>query len=146
MTLNMMVGNLRIGLGRLDNVKLVPGNNTLPLKANVDLQTVLRNFGPILASEGPNLLSGNLVLSASGNSTIYEGHHVDYYEKVLNNLTLTTKVPILRVLTGTLGGFLEDSSGSLQDSLSNINVTGLLSGLNGSGLGSISNSTPSSFR
>lgn len=80
---------------------------------------MLDNIGPILSSQQGALQQGELQLSASGNSTIYNGNHIRYYEKILNNLTLTARVPIMSVLMGTLQGMVNNGSGS-SDTASNI--------------------------
>lgn len=135
MTLNLKVKDLVVGEGKLYDVKLVPGNNSMPFRATVFLGTVLENLVPIITNEADSLVSGNLELSASGNSTMYQGHHVEYYEEILNKLLVTAQVPILTLLEGTLGGLLNSSSGTLSSLLSHLNVTELLGMLQGAGNG-----------
>ncbi|KAJ5355537.1 uncharacterized protein N7496_012749 [Penicillium cataractarum] len=97
-TLNLMSADLIIGQATILNVILKPGNNTVSLRGRIEISTVLENLSEILAVQKAALVDGNLELSASGNSTIYNGVHIKYYEQVLNNLTLVTRVPILEVL------------------------------------------------
>ncbi|KAL5363594.1 hypothetical protein BJX96DRAFT_178207 [Aspergillus floccosus] len=101
-TLDLKIGDIILGNGTIDNVLLRPGNNTVPLRGILDIQKAVGNIGTILAAETEALSHGNLMLSASGHSTIYDGFHIPYFEKVLNNLTVTANVPILKVLFGTL--------------------------------------------
>jgi hypothetical protein len=126
-----LIGDLNIGYGTLYNVVLYPGNNTLPFTGNLNLQTLIQNIVPIIESESSALLDGNLELSASGNSTIYDGYHIPYYEDILNNLTLSGEVPIMTLLEDTLGSFLNSSAGTLSSLLGKLNTTALLGALGG---------------
>lgn len=120
-----MIGGFDIGRARLYDVELKPGNNSVPARLDVDIQAALKNIVPILQSQTETLQRGNLALSASGNSTIYNGKHVEYLESVLNGLTLTAEVPIMKILTDSIGGLLSDNSGILQDIMGALNGTGL---------------------
>lgn len=81
---------------------------------------ILENLEDIMEYQEEALRNGEIELSASGNSTTYNGVHIEYYEKVLNNLTLTTRVSILAVLGDTLQGLLDDSNSSIGDTLRNL--------------------------
>jgi hypothetical protein len=111
-----------LGNGTIYNVLLSPGNNTIPLRGILDIQAAIKNIGPIVTAETSALSEGNLMLSASGHSTIYHGLHIPYFEKVLNNLTVTANMPILKVLLGTISGLVSSNPGVIQ------NVTAALQG------------------
>ncbi|KAB8217296.1 hypothetical protein BDV33DRAFT_232910 [Aspergillus novoparasiticus] len=98
-TLNLKSANVVIGQGYLDNVVLSPGNNTMPLRATLNIRTVLENLLDILGAQASALMDGKLEISASGNSTVYNGQHIPYFEEVLNNLTITTRVSIATILS-----------------------------------------------
>jgi hypothetical protein len=121
-TLNLIVGGVVIGQATILNALLTPGNNTVQARGTADIKTALKNLAVILKSQIMPLMNGNVEISASGNSTIYQGQHIPYFEDVLNNLTLTTQTPLLSLLLGSVGGILQ--SGALN------NLTSLLSGLN----------------
>jgi hypothetical protein len=127
-TLNLIVGGLILGNATMLNVLLEPGNNTVAARGIVDLELVIEHLPQIIESQASALQSGNLEISASGNSTIYDGQHIEYYEDILSNLTLTAQVPILTLLFDTLKGLLGGSSSV--NSSSPLNLTSLLSGLN----------------
>lgn len=135
----MIVGGLVVGQGRIDNIVLRPGNNTVPIRATLDLKVALENLPAIIASQSSALKSGNIEISASGNSTIYHGQHIDYYEKVLNELVVTGQVPLIQILIDSATEFLGSGAGSLLTGfLGNLNLTsitqdigGLLGGLGG---------------
>jgi hypothetical protein len=111
---------LIIGQATILNVLLKPGNNTVALRGRVEISTVLDNLSGILGEQKTALGDGELELSASGNSTIYDGVHIKYYEQVLNNLTLVARVPILQVLGDTLDGLLNNTDSGLGKVLQNI--------------------------
>lgn len=90
------------------------------IKGSLSIATVIDNLAAILTTETSAISSGDLQLSASGNSTIYEGTHISYYEEILNNLVLTTQIPILDVVADTLKGLTD----------SNTTLSGLLNGTN----------------
>lgn len=97
---------------------LTPGNNTVDIKGSLSIATVIDNLATIISTEKSAIANGDLQLSASGNSTIYEGTHISYYEEILNNLVLTTEIPILDVIFDTLKGLLDSNttlSGLLND-------------------------------
>ena len=119
MTLNLKSGDLVLGQAMIQNVLLRPGDNKVSLKGLLDIGFVLENIEDIMDYQKEALSNGEIELSASGNSTIYNGVHIEYYEKVLNNLTLTTRVSILAVLGDTLQGLLNDSNSSIGDALRN---------------------------
>jgi hypothetical protein len=119
-TLNLNVGDLVIGQGLIENVVLTPGNNTVDIKGSLSIATVIDNLDAILSTEKSAISNGDLQLSASGNTTIYEGTHISYYEEILNHLVLTTQIPILDVVFDTLKGLID----------SNTTLSGLLNGTN----------------
>lgn len=120
MTLNLKSADLIIGQATIFNVLLKPGNNTVALRGRVEISTVLENLSEILDAQKAALANGDLELSASGNSTVYNGVHINYYEEVLNKLTLVTRVPIVQILGGTLQGLLDNSDSALGKIVQNI--------------------------
>jgi hypothetical protein len=148
-TLNMIVGGVIIGQGRINDVLLAPGNNTVALSATVDLKTAIENLPTLLQAEAKSLVNGNVVVSASGNSTIFNGVHIPYYEQVLNNLVITGEVPLIQILVDSLDIALGPNSTLLSGLLGVFvggNSTNLLISFLGSltGLGSGSSAGSSS--
>lgn len=118
-----------VGQATIQNVILRPGDNTVALSGEVDISTILDNLSDIISDQKAALLDGDIELSASGNSTVYNGVHIQYYEDVLNNLTLTTRVPILEVLSGTLQQLLDEDNNSTIGNLVQ-NITSILGDVN----------------
>ncbi|GMF77380.1 unnamed protein product [Aspergillus oryzae] len=110
-----LIDDIILGNGTINNVLLKPGNNSVPLRAVVDIPNAVKNIAPILAAETNALSQGNVMISASGQSTIYEGEHIPYFEKVLNNLTISANVPILKVLFGTISTLVSSNPDVMQN-------------------------------
>lgn len=127
----MIVGGLNIGSGRLYNVVLHPGNNTVAIKATVDIKAAIQNLPTILLSQSNALKSGNLEVSASGNSTICNGQHIPYYEAVLNKLVVTADLPVVQLLIDTLSGFLTSNNltSILAGAVNSTDIMSILAGL-----------------
>ena len=104
-----------VGQGTIRNASLVPGNNTVSFGGVLNYDVLFNNLETILNAEADALSRGNLALNARGYSTIFEGTRIPYYEKILNNMTLGTEVPITQFLVGSLGGILNDNSATLGD-------------------------------
>lgn len=126
----MKVGDLSLGNGTIDNVFLRPGNNTVPLRGILDIQAAIQNVDKLLEAETDSLTKGDIQLSASGQSTVYKGAHVSYYEKVLGGLTVTAQVPLLRLLVGTVSQLASSNSGALQNATKALQGLDLTSGPN----------------
>lgn len=123
MTLNVLAGDFNVGQGMLDNVVLTPGNNTVPIRGNLDIESVLENLGALMDSQSEAMNRGNVAISASGNSTVYNGVHIPYLEEVLNNLTLTAEVPILGIVAGSMGDFLASHDDLIKNITQRLNIT-----------------------
>lgn len=108
---------------------LRPGNNSVSLRGTLNINTVLDNLEDIMEAQSDALKDGDIQLSASGNSTIFNKIHIAYYEEILGNLTLTTRVSVLGVLGDTLQGLLDNKNSSLGNVLRNVtSIVGDLSG------------------
>ncbi|KAL4964934.1 DUF3712 domain-containing protein [Aspergillus stella-maris] len=132
-TLNLKSGDIILGTALLPNVTLLPGNNSVGFTGKADINSALSSIGPILSAQTAALANGEIELSASGNQTIFNGEHIRYFERVLNDLTITARVPITQVLLDTAGDFLgEDSEGvveALTDMLNKIDFGALFQGV-----------------
>lgn len=123
----MLIGNVTTGEATIYDLTLTPGDNNKILIGKLDFGAVINNLAYILnVSSGP-LAEGNLRLWTTGKSTIYNGQHIPYYEKILGGLTLEADIPVTQLLVGTLGGYLNSTAGGLQNIINEI-PTALLSG------------------
>jgi cytoskeletal protein RodZ len=80
-----------IGNSTIENMTLVPGDNNLPMTAIIDQALVTANLNS----------SGWITLSIIGNSSVFNGQHLTYYEKALASNALTLDMNILGILTGS---------------------------------------------
>ena len=84
-TFNNYIGNttdsaLYVGTTTLTNLTLVPGNNTIPMRSTVNQSLVLSQIVE-------NYQNGLLPISIVGNSSVFEGQHLVYFEKALSSVT-----------------------------------------------------------
>ncbi|KAL3455871.1 hypothetical protein BJX64DRAFT_297174 [Aspergillus heterothallicus] len=119
-TLNLKSGDIILGTALLPDVTLLPGNNSVGFTGIANINSALANIGAILSSQTDALRNGEIELSASGNQTIFNGEHIRYFERVLNDLTISARVPILKILLDTVGEFFGQDSGGVVDALTDI--------------------------
>ena len=130
--MNLVSGNITLGQASLMNVYLQPGNNTLPLRGVLDLKTLIENLPTLIESEASALESGNLRLQATGNSSVFNGESITYFDDVLSRLVLTGDVSIIKLLNGTSIDLENSTNPILRDignAISAINSTGIPSDL-----------------
>ncbi|KAL4977180.1 hypothetical protein BDW66DRAFT_150283 [Aspergillus desertorum] len=119
-TLNLKSGSIILGTALLPNVTLLPGNNSVGFTGKADVPSALANIGPILSAQIDALKNGELELSASGNQTVFNSEHIPYFERVLNDLTITARVSILKIVHDTLQDLLGEGSEGVIQSLTEI--------------------------
>ena len=117
-----MAGGLTIGQATIYNAVVYPGDNTFPASGRVYFDVILDNLAVIIASQTNALRNGNIEITASGNSTVFDGQHIQYLESVLNGLSLAAQVPIGLLAAGTLEGIL-DGTDTISDILGLLNLT-----------------------
>lgn len=100
--LDIYSGDLVIGNATLNDVMLVPGENTFPLKGVLDLTTVLGNLSEVLKSQAAALKNGSLSLKTITRSVVWNGTEVPYYTKTMHELPLTAVVGIADILKNTI--------------------------------------------
>jgi hypothetical protein len=121
----MIPGGPVVGQGTIRNASLISGDNRVSFGGVLDYQVLFDNLETILNAEADPLARGNLALNARGYSTVFEGTRIPYYEKILNNMTLGTEVPITQFLVGSVGGIVNDNAGTLGDLVNIIQGGGL---------------------
>ncbi|KAL2787228.1 hypothetical protein BJX66DRAFT_346309 [Aspergillus keveii] len=119
-TLNLKSGDIILGTALLPDVTLLPGNNSVGFTGIANINSALANIGAILSSQTEALKNGEIELSASGNQTIFNGEHIRYFERVLNDLTITARVPIVKILLDTVGEFFGEDSGGVIEAVTDI--------------------------
>ncbi|GAP89599.1 hypothetical protein SAMD00023353_3500060 [Rosellinia necatrix] len=117
LTLDLFSGDIRLGFVNIYNVVLPPGNNSCPFEGELFLNELLPNIGPILDSQAGPLAEGNIELRATGNSTMVNGVHIGYVEKVLNKKKLIASMPVITLLGDIISSFSANGEASLTDLL-----------------------------
>jgi len=77
-----------VGNTTINDMTLVPGNNTLPMTGIIDQALVTSSLNS----------SGFVTLSITGQSAIYNGQHLTYYEKPLATNVLALDMNVFQVL------------------------------------------------
>lgn len=114
---SLKIGNLQVGQATVYNFLLTPGTNPETLIGTLDFLTIIENLEYILNTSSEALAQGNLRLLVSGTDTVFNGVHIPYYEKLLGGLVLEADIPVTQLLVGSLGGYLNNTAGGLQDLL-----------------------------
>lgn len=77
-----------VGVSTVPDMTIRPGNNSLPM-------TAVMNTTAIVASLDP---SGLVNVTITGNSSVYNGEHLTYYEKALSSNVLVLEMNVLQIL------------------------------------------------
>lgn len=144
MTFNLFSGDLQVGYVHIDHAFLTSGDNQFPLYGFLDLPVLIQNLGKVLGDQRQHIKNGDLLISVMGNSTVYNGQHLTYYEEVFKTTNLSTLLPLSKLIQGTGQNLMNGGEGaSLGDIVKqlDLNLTELTSGMSGSSnLGSLANS------
>jgi hypothetical protein len=76
-----------VGNSTINDMTLVPGNNSLPMTGIIDI-TLMAN----------SVVNGLVTLSIAGESAIYNGQHLTYYEAPLKSNILTLDMNVAQIL------------------------------------------------
>lgn len=119
--MNVKSGDLVIGTGVIENLFIRPGNNSVTIRGQADLKTILKNLSSILAYQAPYIRNGFLSVTTQVTDISYENNTVPYYTEEMGNLPLNAEIPILGLVINTIKGFMNNPNAT--------NGTGLLSAL-----------------
>lgn len=114
-TFNLFSGELIIGQITAYDVLLNVGNNTLNFDGQLYLDSLIKNLGPVLASQSDALNRGQIELNVTGNTTVVNGQRITFIEKVLNSRRLTTSMSVITLVSDVLNGLLGGGSASIVD-------------------------------
>jgi len=84
-----------VGNSTINDMTLRPGNNTFPMTSIIDQPLVLDSM---------DQTTGIVELLISGNSSVYNGQHLTYYEKALASNKLTLEMNVKQLVAQTLAG------------------------------------------
>lgn len=86
-TQNIFVDGQNIGLATIPDLSLVPGDNLIPM-------TSASNQSAVLELVTTKYTDGVLPVSIVGNSSIYDGTHIAYFEKALGENRINTTLDL----------------------------------------------------
>ncbi|KAK2738414.1 hypothetical protein FQN55_000540 [Onygenales sp. PD_40] len=147
-TIGVMVGDIKLGRAFVAVNDIVPGNNTFFVKGMVDVGNIEEDITPILKTEVPYLKKGLIMASAAGETVVYRGKHLPYWEKAFQSIKVSATRPVKPLLMSVVDNSLEsvmgldDDSGFLGDVVSGL-VDSVLETLNDLPDGNIDNYTES---
>ncbi|KAJ6443614.1 hypothetical protein O9K51_04793 [Purpureocillium lavendulum] len=124
LTLDLFSGKVRLGQITINDLALPPGNNSCEFEGNLYLDTLGPNLAPILAAQAGPLGRGVIELNVTGNSTIVNGVHIPYLEKVLNTKTLTTSISVVTLLSDVLSGVVAGAGNGTSSGNNLIDILG----------------------
>ncbi|KAJ5167757.1 uncharacterized protein N7482_003351 [Penicillium canariense] len=89
-TLDLSVAGQPMGYSYLDNLELVPGNNTVPMTSTVNQTAII---ALLTATDNP-YTDGVIPFTITGNSSVWDGKELPYFTQALaaNNLTVYLNV------------------------------------------------------
>jgi len=86
-TQNIFVEGKQIGVATIPNLQLKPGDNLIPMQSVSDQPAVISLIST-------KYKDGNLPIEIVGNSSIYNGQHLPYFEKALQANKLSTTLQL----------------------------------------------------
>ncbi|KAJ5754017.1 uncharacterized protein N7511_008170 [Penicillium nucicola] len=94
LTLNLAVNGKAMGQTYINDLVLKPGNNTIPMLANVDQAAILTMF----ASTSNPYKDGIVPFTITGNSSVYHGKNLEYFTEALAANKLTVNLNVYQAL------------------------------------------------
>ncbi|QSZ31013.1 hypothetical protein DSL72_000574 [Monilinia vaccinii-corymbosi] len=88
-TLQLSTASGVIGNATIENMTLVPGNNTIPMTGTMNQAKIISSMNPT---------TGFVDLSIIGQSAIYNGQHLVYYERALASTNLSLALNVKQVI------------------------------------------------
>lgn len=98
---NASIAGIVIGNMSVSDVVLVQGNNTIPFRGEMFLNTVVNNLSTLLGNSS-NASNGTVEMAISGVSCMVNGQHITYVESILGNSVMYTSIPLEQVITNGL--------------------------------------------
>lgn len=92
MTTNLLVEGDLIGTALIPDLTLRPGGSSAEMRATTNRTLVLQKLA--------NYRDGLLPIDIVGNSTVYNGRNLPYYERALGSNTISIKLNVASGLRG----------------------------------------------
>ncbi|KAL4803063.1 hypothetical protein BDV18DRAFT_163588 [Aspergillus unguis] len=129
-TLTLHLANQSIGQATVAIDNLVPGNNTFNVRAQLNGTVLSDHIEDIIREQIPYLQQGNISVSATGESVVYDGQHLAYWEKAFRKIDFTVTRDVREILDMILGNGVDgdsddgDGGGLSIPGLPGLNLTG----------------------
>ncbi|KAL4902150.1 hypothetical protein BDW74DRAFT_169651 [Aspergillus multicolor] len=126
-TLSMLAANNTIGSATTTITNLIPGKNTLQIRAALNGDALEHDLVNIVREQIPYLREGNLKFTATGHSVVYDGQHLEYWEKAFQAIRINITKSLKDLVALEIPGIVvaEEGGGSVVDRL----VDGILNGV-----------------
>lgn len=102
--MNLFVEGALIGSSVINNLTLKPGNNTVDMRSATNQSLVLQKLA--------NYSDGILPVDVVGNSSVYHGQHLVYYEQALASNKLRVNLNVGSALSAIGLGAFTDGAGN----------------------------------
>lgn len=109
----LLSGEVTIGLVHLYNAELKTGMNNPYFDGQFYFNELVPNLGAILESQADSLSKGVVTLHAKGNTTMINGEHIEYVEKMLGTKRIPFEVPVISLFADVLNGLLDSEGATL---------------------------------
>ncbi|CBF85146.1 uncharacterized protein ANIA_01576 [Aspergillus nidulans FGSC A4] len=106
-TLSILAANHSIGTATSSINNIKSGNNTLSIRAFLDGDVLEENISGIIREQIPYLRKGDIKITATGKSVVYNGQHLEYWETALQavRVEVTRSVrEVVNMVLDTLDG------------------------------------------
>ncbi|RDW81569.1 uncharacterized protein DSM5745_05126 [Aspergillus mulundensis] len=116
-TLSILAANNIIGSATTSINNLTPGSNSLRIRAALNGTALERDIGDIVKEQIPYLREGNIKLTASGQSVVYEDQHLEYWERAFQAIRISVTKPVwelVEMALSSLNGNEEDGGRGLE--------------------------------
>ncbi|KAI8961506.1 hypothetical protein F5Y11DRAFT_348415 [Daldinia sp. FL1419] len=120
LSLNLMAGDLRIGLITIYEVLIPPGNNSRYFNGELYLDVLMQNIGTVLSTQSDALNEGNIQIDATGNATVVNGQHIRFIEAVLSKRRVTSKIPVTKLMGDLVASFTNGTQVNFPDLLDDV--------------------------
>lgn len=106
---NASIAGVVIANVSVSNVVLSQGNNIIPFKGEMFLDTVANNWSTLLGNSS-SASNGTVEMGIRGVSCTANGQHITYVESILDNSVMYTSIPLEQVITDGLSNMTATNS------------------------------------
>lgn len=94
-TYDVLANGVRIGKTTVENLRIVPGNQTVEYKGQLDSDVIMANIRDVLGSLNAD---GDLEFVVTGNQSTVDGEHIGYLDEVLSKINVKAVFSICQAM------------------------------------------------